>query len=257
MKPHDEIRDEAARLLAEVVEPAVHGPGHPLAVEAHHVGGEPISYDEVCGRSFEPFAVGDPWGPAWDTTWFRLTGCVPAEWRGEEVVLRLEHTHRNGGFYREHVAHGGESLVWCDGVPRWGMSPPHRAVVLHTAAEGGEPIDLLVEAAANPAIPNQMSGIEWPVLRTDFAGEPCFTLARAELAVRRREIYALAADLRIVLGLAARSLDPAVSEAAHQALVAAATALDPADLTGTAGSARECLKDVLTRPATASAPRVS
>lgn len=257
MKRDDDIRDEAARLLAEVIEPAVHGPGHPLAVEAHHVGGEPISYEEACRRPFEPFAVGDPWGPAWDTTWFRLSGQVPPAWRGEEVVLRLEHTHSGDSAYREDIAHGGESLVWQDGVPRWGMSPPHRAVVILNPGAGGEAIDLLVEAAANPALPERMSGIDWPLLRADPGGAPCFRLGRAELAVRRQEVYALAADVRIVLGLAARSLDAEVSAAAHRSLAAACAALDPSDVAGTAPLAREHLKSLLTRPAAASAPRVS
>ncbi|MGH8972229.1 MAG: alpha-mannosidase, partial [Acidimicrobiia bacterium] len=259
MRHNDEIRDEAGRLLAEVVEAAVHGPGHPLAVEAHHVGGEPIGYDEASRRPFAPFSVGDAWGPAWDTTWFRLSGRVPASWQGEEVVLRLEHEHRgNGaGTYREDIAHGGESLVWQDGVPRWGMSPPHRAVVVLTRADGGEPVELLVEAAANPALPERMSGVDWPLLRADPGGEPCFTLARAELAVRRRQVYALAADLRIVLGLAAHSPAPSVSDGAHAALAAALAVLDPSDVPGTAAFARQQLKGVLTRPAGPPAPRVS
>ncbi|MGH9035643.1 MAG: alpha-mannosidase, partial [Acidimicrobiia bacterium] len=257
MKRHDDIREAAARLLAEVIEPAVHGPGHPLAVEAHHVGGEPISYDEACRRPFRPFAVGDPWGPAWDTTWFRLSGRVPPDWGGQEVVLRLEHTQRGDGAYREDIAHGGESLVWQDGVPRWGMSPPHRAVVILVRAAGGEPVELLAEAAANPALPERMAGIDWPLLRADPGGEPCLVLARAELAVRHPEVYGLAADVRIVLGLAARSLVPTISEAAHHALDAAGAALDPADVTGTASLAREYLKGVLALPADLSAPRVS
>ncbi|MDQ3944369.1 MAG: alpha-mannosidase, partial [Actinomycetota bacterium] len=210
MKSHDDIRNGAAQLLADVIEPAVNGPGHPLAIEAHHVGGEPIGYEEALRRTYQPFAVGDPWGPAWDTTWFRLWAEVPTSWRGHEVVLRLEHAHRGDGGYRADRAHGGESLVWQDGVPRWGMSPCHPAVVILVEAEGGEPVELFVEAAANPALPDRMSGIDWPLLRADHGGEPLFRLARAELAVRRREVHALAADVRIMLGLASGSLDPAV-----------------------------------------------
>lgn len=257
MKPHDDIQAEAARLLAEVIEPAVHGPGHPLTVEAHHVGGEPISYADALGRTYEPFTVGDPWGPTWGTTWFRLSGAVPAAWGDEEVVLRLEHAHRGDGPHRADGAHGGESLVWQDGVPRWGMSPCHPAVVILAPAAGREPVELLVEAAANPALPPRMAGIDWPLLRPDPGGEPRFRLARAELAVRRREVYALAADLRIVLGLAARSLDPEVAAAAHQALAVACATLDPSDVAGSAPRARELLKGLLALPAAPEAPRVS
>jgi len=257
VKRHDDIRTEAARLLAEVIEPAMHGPGQPLDVEAHHVSGEPISYDEARELIYQPFAVGDPWGPAWGTTWFRLSGEVPPAWGGEEVVLRVEHAHRGGGAHRADGAHGGESLVWQDGVPRWGMSPCHPVVVILTRAAGGEPVELLVEAAANPALPARMAGLDWPLLRAEPGGEPGFRLARAELAVRRREVYALAADLRIVLGLAARSLDPAVTVAAHHSLAAAGAALDPSDVAGTAHLARGHLHDVLSRPAAPTVARVS
>ncbi len=257
MKSTDDIREAAARLLAEVIEPAVHGPDHVLTVEAHHVAGEPISYDEARRRPYQPFAVGDAWGPAWDTTWFRLSGRVPASWRGQEVVLRLEHAHRGDGDHRADGASGGESLVWQDGVPRWGMSPCHPAVVLTARAEGDEPVELFAEAAANPALPARMSGIDWPLLAADPGGEPRFRLARAELAVRRPEVYALAADLRIVLGLATRSLDPAVTAAAHQALAGAADALDPNDVAGTAILARKHLKAVLALPAGPSAATVT
>ena len=172
MKRHDDIATEMARLLVEVIDPAVHGPGHPLAVEAHHVGGEPISYEAARQQNYLPFTVGDPWGPAWGTTWFRLSGQVPPEWRDQEVVLRLEHAHRGGGDHRADGAHGGESLVWQDGVPRWGMSPCHPAVVMLVRAAGGEPVELLVEAAANPALPARMAGIDWPLLRADPGANP-------------------------------------------------------------------------------------
>jgi alpha-mannosidase len=257
VKRSEDIRDEAARLLAEVVEPAIHGPGHPLAVEAHHVGGEPIAYEQARLRPYQPFAVGDPWGPAWGTTWFRLSGHVPPAWAGDEVVLRLEHAHRGGGEHREDGAAGGESLVWLDGVPRWGMSSCHPAAVLFAAAAGAEFVELYVEAAANPALPARMSGLDWPLLLPDHGGEPRFRLARAELAVRRREVYALAADLRIVLGLAGQSLDPAVSATAAEALAGATGALDPADVPASAAAARAHLRTVLDRPADPSAPRVS
>src|SRR5437016_13533461 len=86
----DQTVRQAWQLLETVVEPAVFGPGRPLAISAHHVAGEPISPDEALGSPYEPFAVGDAWGPCWGTTWFHLRGHIPAEWAGEEVVLRLE-----------------------------------------------------------------------------------------------------------------------------------------------------------------------
>ncbi len=48
-----------------------------------------------------------------------------------------------------------------------------------------------------------MAGFDWPELRADPGGEPGFVLSRAELAVRRPEVRALALDLRLAIGLAA------------------------------------------------------
>src|SRR5437016_9045169 len=79
--------DQAMRKL---VRPAVHGERAPLEVAAHHVRGEPIAPEEAYRRDYEPFAVGQPWGGAWDTTWFRIRGRIPEAWAGAEVVALLD-----------------------------------------------------------------------------------------------------------------------------------------------------------------------
>ena len=40
-------------------------------------------------QAYDAFAIGDPWGPAWATTWFRLTGEVPADLTHAELVVDL------------------------------------------------------------------------------------------------------------------------------------------------------------------------
>ncbi|HET7041168.1 MAG TPA: hypothetical protein VFI13_04085, partial [Gemmatimonadales bacterium] len=154
-------------VLNAVVEPAVFGPGHPLAISAHHLRGEPITPAEAIARPFGPFAVGDAWGPCWDTTWFRLQGRVPTGWRGREVVLRLEATRAGTDIP------GGEFLIFSGTTPRLGLSFQHAAAALVGSAAGGEEIDLFVEAAANPTTPeDRMSGFDWPELRPEPLGEP-------------------------------------------------------------------------------------
>ena len=54
---------------------------------------------------------------------------------------------------------------------------------------GGERIDLLIEAAANPIPPWGTS--PWPLLMPDVDGPPIYRLAQAELAVVRRDVEAL------------------------------------------------------------------
>jgi alpha-mannosidase len=243
----EDVRRRAWALLAEVVEPAVFGPALALSVSAHHVPGEPIPPAEAPARPYEPFAVGDAWGPRWGTTWFRLQGRIPAGWAGQEVVLRLE-SLRAGS-----TIPGGEYLIFtlADGgrpVPFLGLSPQHAAASLTgPAAAGGEDVDLLVEAAANPTTPeDEMSGFDWPELRPDPGGTPGFVLTRCELAVRRPAVRALATDLRLAADLAAHT-EPgsAAATAAHAALSAACTELDPSAVSETADAARAALAPLL------------
>ena len=243
----DETVRQAWDVLQAVVEPAVFGPGVPLAVTAHHLPGEPVAADEAAGARYEPFAVGDAWGPRWGTTWFRLQGRIPAEWAGEEVVLRLESARAGSG------TPGGEYLIFRPSGPdgrltaHLGLSPQHAAASLTGCAAGGEAVDLFVEAAANPTTPeDRMAGFDWPELRPDPGGAPGFVLTRCEVAVRRPAVRALALDLRLAVGLAAqREPGTAAADHARAALTAACAALDPSDVAGTADTARAALAPLL------------
>ena len=264
-------RERARQLVAGVVDPAVFGPGEPLTVSAHHLPGEPISPAEALQRPFEPFAVGDAWGPRWGTTWFRLQGRIPAAWTGHEVVLRLGATRVGtnvpGGEFLVFSMMDGQPLssrgtppLFLRGTPPnsrprafAGLSFQHAAVSLTGCAAGGETVDLCVEAAANPTTPeDRMAGFDWPELRPDPGGQPGFILSRAELAVRRPEVAALALDLRLAIGLAAHHEAGSVAaHDAHAALAAACDAVDPDDVAGSADAARAALAPVLIRRADA------
>src|SRR5437773_1504272 len=143
---HDEVRRRAWTLAETVVDPAVFGPGVALTISAHHVPGEPIPPAEAAARPYEPFAVGDAWGPRWGTTWFRLRGRIPAGWAGQEVVLRLESLRAGSSIP------GGEYLIFipsaADGrlVPFLGLAPPHAA--LRAACAALDPSDVLATADA-------------------------------------------------------------------------------------------------------------
>jgi len=171
----DEMVRQAWDVLEAVVEPAVFGPGRRLSITAHHVAGEPVAPDEAAGARYEPFPLGGAWGPQWGTTWFHLEGRVPAEWAGEEVVLRLESVRAGTD------VPGGEYLIFRPAEPGGGLtaylglSPQHAAASLTGGAAGGEAVDLYVEAAANPTTPeDRMSGFDWPELRPDPGGAPGF-----------------------------------------------------------------------------------
>ena len=163
------------RVLTDFVRPARKGPSTSLEVAAYHVHGEPVSYDVAVSAPFEPFAVGEAWGPAWDTTWFRLRGHIPDEWAKREV--RLGFAIGNVG----ETGFGAEALLYRDGVPVQGLSPNHRHHRLTDSAVGGQEIELYVEAAANP--PSPFGANPWPLLMAEPHGAPQFTLAKADLHV--------------------------------------------------------------------------
>jgi len=225
----------ARRLLTAYLLPAVHGPAVPLDVSALHVHGEPVGVAEVRARAteFTPFAVGEAWGAAWDTTWFRLRGAVPGEWAGREVVARI------GIGYLGQTGFGAEALVWEGDTPRQGISPDHDEVCV-----SGPAVDLLVEAAANPAIAQQEP--TWPLLLPDPGGAPLFRLARAEICSVDREVEQFCRDLRLVLDLSEQlGGEGARAGQLLDALRRACTAVDPEALHQSLDAAWSPLRDAL------------
>ena len=88
--------------------------------------------------------TGESWGATWDSAWFHLCGQVPEEWRGKKVVAELDFN--------------GEGLVFSDdGVPLQGITNgsvfdgrQSRCIFnLFDSCNGGEQVELWVEAAAN------------------------------------------------------------------------------------------------------------
>jgi len=181
--------DAIDSVLTEVVKPARWPATCPVEITANHLHGEPVSHDEAVAGNFEPFAVGDAWGPSWDTTWFRISGTIPADWAGRHCSLMV-----NLG-YGAGTGFGAEGQVWLDGVPTQGISPNHGEVPIAGPAFGGEAFDLLIEAAANPPTPPQDPGM---LLLADPDGKPLLTLRRCHLAVVDRDVEALVRDWVLV-----------------------------------------------------------
>ena len=237
--------DRIRQVVADLLKPAVYSDTHPLTVAARHLPGEPVSAGEAQAGDFEPFAVGQQWGPRWGTTWFRMEGRVPSSWAGRQVVARVELGGGSGG-----VGFGTEGLIWRGDQPVQGVSPNHTFLPVADPAAGDEEVHFYVEAAANPAADGSL-------LLPDPGGPPISHLARAQLAVRHPEVAELIIDIDHLRGLA-RYLpedDPRGQEVLR-ALARFSAALDPDDVRSSAAAARACLDEVLSRPAVASAHRV-
>ncbi|GLW12300.1 alpha-mannosidase [Microtetraspora sp. NBRC 13810] len=235
------------RALRERIRPAVHAEATPLDVEVWHVPGEPVPVARALEARYTPFRPGDPWGPPWGTSWFRLRGRVPEGWAGRrvEAVIDLGFTGAGPGFQAEGLVYDAA------GVPIKGVHPENRYVPV-TAPE----VDLLVEAAANPAIPLPAPTELGDILTAGDA--PIYRFGRADLAVLDETVWHLTLDVEVLRDLMAELdvADPRRHEILR-ALERMLDALDLHDVGATAGQARAELAGVLARPAHASAHRVS
>jgi alpha-mannosidase len=254
---HDDITltvGRVTRVLTERIWPAVHAVSVPFVVESRALSGEPVPPAEGLALDYEPYAVGSPWGPAWGTTWFRLTTHVPAAWarRRVEAVVDLGFDVAEPGFQCEGLVYRA------DGSPVKAVNPRNHWALVTPDATGGEQVELYVEAASNPVVfgPVRFRPTGQGDILTATA-EPLYTTRRMDLAVFDEEVHALALDVEVLLGLQAELPAGQRRMRVLQALDDALDRLDPGDVPGTASAARAALADVLARPAGESAHLVS
>ncbi|KJL22201.1 Mannosylglycerate hydrolase [Microbacterium oxydans] len=243
------------RVLEERIRPAIHSASVPLDVEVHELPGEPIAPAEGPALDYAPSTVGTPWGPAWGTTWFKLTGQVPAEWAGRrvEALIDLGFDVNMTGFQCEALAYRP------DGTPIKSINPRNQWVPIAEAAAGDEPVELYLEGASNPVLLDYHPFL--PTQEGDIltsSKEPLYRARRMDLAVFEPEVFDLSLDLEVLFELQAEL--PDTSPRRMRILQAMDDALDVLDLqhiVETAGDARARLADVLAAPAEASAHRIS
>ncbi|MFM7063497.1 MAG: alpha-mannosidase, partial [Actinomycetes bacterium] len=253
---HDDrslIERRLFRVARDRIDTAMTGASHPLTVSVWEVPGEPVTVAEAAAARFEPFEIGSMFGRPWGTTWFHMTGTVPADWAGLTVLAAV-----NLGFGLS-PGFQSEGLVWVrrgdEWVPWRGLHPLNHHLPIAAPATGGETVDWLVEAASNPEIsiygdPNS----DLPTARTS----PIYSLRKAAFVESHTDVVALREDIRAIDGL--RRQLPDDQPRYHEILRAVEDMLDTLDVDdvpGTAGRARECLAEVLSRPAHASAHRIS
>ncbi|PVC94307.1 glycoside hydrolase family 38 C-terminal domain-containing protein [Streptomyces sp. CS147] len=254
---HDDrtlVEGRLERALHQIVRPARYAARTPLTVSVWHVPGEPVPVAEAIGADFAPFTAGTEWGKPWSTSWFRLRGAVPEEWSGRrvEVVVDPGFTGQGPGFQAEGMLY--DHL----GVPLKGVHPRNRHLALAHPAAGGEPVDLLLEAAANPAV-LEHGFAPTPLGDVLTAGDrPLYRFASADLAVLDEEVWHLVLDIEVLSELMHELPDDRSRR--HEILRALESMLDALDLhdvSGTAAAGRAALAEVLARPASASAHRIS
>lgn len=239
------------RVLDEMVRPAVLGARVPFHVDATPERPDAVGHDAAHHEPIHPFAIGEPWGRAWHTRWFRLRGTVPAGWAPGSVVA-----HVDLGFSAAQPGFQAEGLVWRNGRVLHAVQPDRRLVHLDDAT-GLVPVELWIEAVAYPWV-FEHGFRPTPVGDPATAGdEPRYRLVTAELAEHRAEVAQLALELDTVVDLVG-TLD-ATHPMRAQALVAldaAVLAVRPDDVPGSTATARAALAPLLARPAAPGAHRI-
>ncbi|MFF0431522.1 alpha-mannosidase [Streptomyces sp. NPDC004327] len=253
------VEQRLKRVLTERIRPAVHARAVPLRVEIWDVPGEPVPLAEGLAAPYRPVSVGHRWGPAWSTSWFKVTGRVPEEWAGQrvEAVLDLGFDVTGAGFSCEGLVHRP------DGTVLKALNPRNAWLPVADPAAGGEEFTYYVEAAANPALcdshePTPLGGRPSWITGAGPAGDPLYRLHRLDLAVFDTQVWELAQDLDVLGGL--MHALPETDPRRWQLLPVVERALDVIDLQdigGTAPAARAVLRPALAAPATASAHRIS
>ncbi|MFI5628571.1 alpha-mannosidase [Streptomyces sp. NPDC051664] len=254
---HDDrtlVEGRLERALHQFIRPAQYADRSPLGLSVWHAPGEPVPVAEAMKGTYEPFTTGTEWGRPWSTSWFRLEGTVPEEWAGRhvEVVVDPGFSGQGPGFQAEGMLYDAE------GVPLKGIHPHNRHLTVSASVSGGEPLSLLLEAAANPAVLEH--GFEpTPLGDVLTAGDrPLYRFVSADLAVLDEEVWHLVLDIEVLSELMHEL--PADRSRRHEILRALERMLDALDLhdvAGTAAAGRAELVGALSRPASASAHRIS
>ncbi|MTD17195.1 alpha-mannosidase [Nakamurella sp. YIM 132087] len=241
-----EIHRRLDRMLDERIRPAVVTARSPLTVRRWDVDGEPVPVGTALTAVYRDAEVGEPWGPAWSTTWFALTGRVPDDWDG------IVESHVDLGFGTHHPGFSAEGLAYRpDGSSVKGLHPRNQWLPV----EGPE-VTYLVEAAANPDISMRVPTLVGDV-RT-ASREPMYRLVAADLVLVDQQIRELAADLDVLGQLAAvLPADDARGPRLWQTISQALDRIDLADIPGTAASARAVLAPALAATADPDAHRIT
>lgn len=238
------------RLLDERLIPCIYEHRTAVDLAAWSVPGEPVSRREGLSGPFTTFPADGKWGPAWGTTWFRISGEVPAGWAGRPVLLHVEISPAGTtGFC-------GEALA-CDasGQALQGVTPNHPDVLLVARAEGGEHLECFLEAAANPPHPARI--YDWPLLSAEPDGPMLFSIS-CELVVADHEVRDLVADINVLSGLLqSAGLECSRAGQVRAALGRACDAIDAMGVSGGLKTARTALEHALSRRANASAHHVT
>ncbi len=211
---------------------------------------DPVPFDGRLSLDYKSVKEGDEWTTkTWACGWLELSGSVPSEWHGKNVIA--------------HLDVGGEGLVFSpDGTVIQGLSNGsvfkhdfnRDMLPLFKSAQGGEKVHLWIDAAAN-ALFGVFTVPDQEMTKDNRYGTYAGKLNHLSLAIFDEEHWQLWIDLRILLGLVKRLREKSVRRA--KILFTLNKAIDIyLDDPSKVSICRDQLQIELSKPANASDPEV-
>jgi len=244
------------RFITDRLRPAIYSHHTPLTISAWQAPGEPVSFAEATAQAFTEVSYGWRFGRAWSTTWLRVEGSVPDDWREDmgvdeegEILVDFGYNRSRSGFQAEGLAYTREgepikSIAPLNSWLPWPVTTPR--------------IDVLIEVAANPDVAGDYTFAPTPFGQWETAPEtPLYELRELHLARRHRTVWEWWQDLWVLRGL----IDtlPENSTRRHTILRGVEDmldAVDPADVRSFAAAGRAIIAPLMAVPAVANGHRI-
>ncbi len=191
MIKHTKLTEDRIVNAFAYLDPLIYPLKTAVDIAVWRVEGEPVPLQTALQAPYTPFAVGDAWGPQWDTAWFRVQGRIPESWTEREVVVLMQLTDHLG----EGEGFTAEGMIYRDGNLVRALNANRKDIEVTNSARGGEGFEFYIEAAANIV---DRSGIGGAII--ERAG-PLFRLAQAELASINREAFDYYYDYKVAMEL--------------------------------------------------------
>lgn len=202
---------------------------------------EPVPFADRLSLSYRPIREGEAWGQNWDCGWFHVQGRIPDNWKGSAVIAQLD-------FMGEALVLDGGGEPLC-GLTSGSVFDAHfnkDMLHLHQACQGGEAVDLWIDAGSNLLFGLPRTGDPtWEENPERIHGHHTSSLAKMRLCRFDSEKWHLWLDLSVLSNLADSLKDRETRRI--QILRGCGKALDALAIHG-AAAAREALRPLFELP---------
>jgi len=211
---------------------------------------DPTSYDNRLSLDFKPISEGEPWGEKWESAWFHLRGEISPKWAGKTIAANLDFSGEGLVYDKD-----GKILQGITNASIWDPNFARTRVPLIDSCSGDENIELWVEAAANSlfGVFTDADPEEDNPKRHGWFNAKVETI---KFGIFDIDLWHLYLDARILLGLIKRLDEDSVRRS--RAVRSLNNCINIfSDNRKNANSARECLKEELSKSASESDLSVS